>query len=113
MDEKNVKFEDLLDNLNIDADDLPVEIQNKIDLFEDAWDDYEEADDEDESTLAELEARIEAMDNGICSDIKDYANKLKTQQSQQQPNMGNGGQPTAPSSDDDNKPAEKKDYLYW
>lgn len=115
MDEKNVKFEDLLDNLNIDADDLPVEIQNKIDLFEDAWDDYEEADDEDESVLSELEARIEAMDNGICSDIKDYANKLKAQQSQQQqqPNMGNGGQPATPSSGDDNKPTEKKDYLYW
>jgi hypothetical protein len=113
MEEKNVKFEDLLDTLNIDADDLPVEIQNKIDLFEDAWDDYEEADEDDESNVSELEARIEAMDNGICSDIKDFVNKMKSQQSQQQANMGNGGQAAPAENQDDNKPAEKKDYLFW
>jgi hypothetical protein len=109
MDEKNVKFEDLLDNLNIDADDLPIEIQRKIDIFEDAWDDYEEADEDDESNLTELEARIEAMDNGICADIQDYANKMKAQKAQQTAADGK----KLDDGEQKETPTEQKDYLYW
>jgi hypothetical protein len=88
--EENVKWEDFVKKNKISIKQLPESVQHKIEVFNDTFDEYEEEDDENETSLRDLEARLMALDNGILSDLESFVAKRKEQTP---PKAQNGGQP--------------------
>lgn len=102
METKNVAWEDLMEEKNLSIEELPEELQEKIKQYDNCYDEYLDLDDSD-SQILELEVKLTALDDGICSDLTGYClnkdkiqkereeeEKLAQQQAQQQPQ---GGQP--------------------
>jgi hypothetical protein len=77
METKNVAWEDLIEEKNLNIEELPEEIQSKISQYDEVFDEYNDMDDTD-SQILELEVKLTALDDGICSDLNAYcANKEK------------------------------------
>lgn len=71
--EDQLKLEVLLEKYEIGVDELPNEAQQKINEINDLIDDYEDAQDQEEES--EINNRIEALDNAVCSIIEDFLEK--------------------------------------
>lgn len=106
METKNVAWEDLMEEKNLSIEELPEELQQKIKQYDDCYDEYLDLDDTD-SQILELEVKLTALDDGICSDLTGYClnkekiqkekeeeEKLAQQQAQQQASaQPQGGEP--------------------
>jgi hypothetical protein len=103
------KHLDLLDEVSYDE--LPENVQIKVDNFEKTLDEYEELDeddDENEAEIRDLELKLESLDEGLFNDLTSFIQsreKEKENQSQQQQggnsdDNNNGGDNNPPASDD-------------
>jgi hypothetical protein len=75
--EDNVKWEEFVNEHDINVEELPDNVKHKIEIFEETFSDYEATDDEDETALRDFEAKLNALDNGILSDLQSFIEKKK------------------------------------
>lgn len=111
--EENVKWEEFVDEHDIDVRELPENVKHKIEKFEELYEEYESTDDEDENKLTDLEARLMAMDNGIVSDLQSFVAKKKSEEPAPKPTpqAGDGGQtPPAPPQ---HQASDKPSWAFW
>lgn len=95
MEENSVKWEVFLEENKIDESKLPENVQHKIEQFNSLFEEYDELDDDaSDHQISEMEARLNAMDNGILSDLQSYVEKAKKE---------------AESNSDDTAEASKKE----
>jgi hypothetical protein len=79
--ELDVKWEVFAEENKINLYELPEKIQQEIELFEDAFSDYEELEDHNEKDIRNLELILTKMDNGILNNLQTFVatQKLKIQ----------------------------------
>ena len=96
MENESVKWESILNKHNLEVSELPQNVQKKIETFESLFEEYEELNDDDENAIADTEAKLLALDNGISSDIQSYIDEKKE--------MSNGG-----NVEQENKPEKTQE----
>ena len=116
--EENVKWEEFVDEHDIDVRELPENVKHKIEKFEELYEEYESTDDDDENKLTDLEARLMAMDNGIVSDLQSFVAKKKSEEPAPSatPQAGDGGQtPPAPPAQTppQHQASDKPSWAFW
>ena len=121
--EENLKWESYVVDQKIDVNQLSEKVKNKIHVFEETYKKYEEADENDETLIRDLEAELHARDEGIYSDLTSYvAERDKAAQKQQQNSnsnqeLGNGGKTEestgSQSGESANKPTNKPSWRFW
>ena len=111
--EDNCKWEEFIDEHNIDINDLPENVQHKIDKYEETYTEYEQTDDEHEES--ELEARLTAMDNGIVSDLQSFVEKKKSEEPAPTPTpqAGDGGQTPPTPTPPQHQASDKPSWAFW
>lgn len=111
--EDTIKWEEFIDEHNIDIKDLPENVQHKIDKFEETYAEYEQTDDEHEES--ELEARLTAMDNGIVSDLQSFVEKKKSEEPAPTPTpqAGDGGQTPPTPTPPQHQASDKPSWAFW
>jgi hypothetical protein len=113
--EENVKWEEFVDEHDIDVRELPDNVKHKIEKFEELYEEYEGTDDDDENKLTDLEARIMAMDNGIVSDLQSFVAKKKTEEPAPNPTpqAGDGGQTPPAQTPPQHQASDKPSWAFW
>ena len=110
--EENPKWEDFIDDNNIDINDLPENVQHKIDKYEQTYQEYEATDDEHEES--DLELALTTMDNGIVSDLESFVAKRKEDEPAPTPKAEDGGQtPPAPPAPPQHQASDKPSWAFW
>jgi hypothetical protein len=112
--EENPKWEDFIDEHNIEIADLPENVQHKIDKYEEAYKEYESTDDEHEES--DLELTLTAMDNGILGDLESFLAERKKDEPAPTPNpkAEDGGQtPPAPPAPPQHQASDKPSWAFW
>lgn len=104
------KHLELLDEVSYDE--LPENVQIKVDNFEKTLDEYEELDeddDENEAEIRDLELKLESLDEGLFNDLSTYIqSREKQQQQSQNPKPDEGGQ-----SNDEPVAEDKPSWRFW
>jgi hypothetical protein len=118
MEEAVVKWEAFVKEHNIKTDDLPDNVQHKIQNFEEAYSEYEEIEetDENESAIRNLELEIKAMDNGILNDLQSFhaQKKASAPKGDETPKAGDGGQtPPTPPTPPQHQASDKPSWAFW
>jgi hypothetical protein len=113
--EDNVKWEEFVQEHKIDIDELPENVQHKIEVFEDKYAEYEAADDEDENLISDLELALTTMDNGILSELQSYvANKKDSKEQTPEPSKAENGGQTPPNPEPPKHQAsDKPSWAFW
>lgn len=113
--EENVKWEEFVDEHDIDVRELPENVKHKIEKFEELYEEYEGTDDDDENKLTDLEARIMAMDNGIVSDLQSFVAKKKSEEPAPTPTpqAGDGGQTPPAQTPPQHQASDKPSWAFW
>jgi hypothetical protein len=111
--EDNCKWEEFIDEHNIDINDLPENVQHKIDKYEETFSEYEQTD--DEHLESELEARLMALDNGIVSDLESFVEKKKSEEPAPSatPKAGDGGQTPPTPTPPQHQASDKPSWAFW
>jgi len=117
MSENSVKFEILLESKNLDVDDLPQKIQEKIANFDSVYETYEKADEGSEEEK-DAYARLKAMDEGITNDIKSFIEQKEKEAANNPPaNNPPANNPPAnnpPANNPTEEPTEgKPSWAFW
>lgn len=100
-------------------DELPQNVQTKLDNFEklvEEYDELDEDDEENESRISDLELKMEAMDNGLYADIESYISERAKAQSQENQNEGqNDGNSNEGNSQKSEEVthSEKPSWRFW
>lgn len=83
--EIELKFENYIEDYDIDVNELSEKIQQKIERINELCDDYEQldGDDDNEEEGDELLLQIQAMDDGICRDLEPIIEKIAQEQEQE------------------------------
>lgn len=89
-----LKFEDLIEENDLDESQFSDRLKQKIQQIEDLCDAYEECEEEEEEDIL---LKIQAMDDGICADLGSVIAKMKAEEEEEISNdaenkMSNGGQ---------------------
>lgn len=113
--EENVKWEEFVDEHDIDVRELPENVKHKIEKFEELYEEYESTDDDDENKLTDLEARLMAMDNGIVSDLQSFVAKKKSEAPAPTPTpqAGDGGQTPPAQTPPQHQTSDKPSWAFW
>lgn len=113
--EENVKWEEFLSEHNINVKELPENVQHKIEKFEETYEEYDKADDNDETILRDLEAKLMALDNGIVSDLESFVEKKKSEQpaSNSTPKAADGGQTPPAQTPPQHQASDKPSWAFW
>lgn len=113
-----VKWEQFVNENDIDVNELPENVQHKIEMFEETYSEYDATDDDEETALRDLEVKLSALDNGILSDLQSFVAKRKTEASSRAPKAEKGGQtPPAPVDTPPAPPqhqaSDKPSWAFW
>ena len=90
-----LKYEDLIEEFDLDESQFSERLQQKIAQIEEPCDEFDECDEEDED---ELLLKIQTMDDGICSDLDSIIAKMQEDEAKEEENkpqdnkMSEGGQ---------------------
>ena len=118
MSQEQVKWEAFVKEHKINTDDLPENVQSKIEKWEEAYDQYDELEDNDENqtALRNLELEMKTMDNGILSDLESFHAKQKESAPKEgeTPQAGDGGQtPPTPPTPPQHQASDKPSWAFW
>jgi len=109
------KHLELLDEVSYEE--LPENVQIKVDNFEKTLEEYEELDeddDENEAEIRDLELKLESLDEGLFNDISSYIEARKTEQQQQHQQQSQEGDKSGESNKNDNPVSEDKpSWRFW
>lgn len=120
--EDNVKWEEFVDEHDINVKELPENVQHKIEVFEETYSEYESTDDEEETALRDLEAKLMALDNGILSDLQSFVAKKKEsapaeganpKDGEQTPKAEDGGQTPPAQTPPQHQTSDKPSWAFW
>jgi hypothetical protein len=113
--EDNVKWEEFVDEHNIDVEELPENVQHKIEIFEETYSEYEDTDDDDEVATRDLEAKLMALDNGILSDLQSFVAKQKANAPAPSatPKAEDGGQTPPTPTPPQHQASDKPSWAFW
>ena len=113
--EESVKWEDFVMEHKIDARELPDNVKHKIEKFEETYEEYEATDDNEETKLRDLEAKLMAMDNGIVSDLESFVAKKKSEEPapNSTPQAGDGGQTPPAQTPPKHQASDKPSWAFW
>lgn len=117
--EDNVKWEEFVKEHNIDVEELPENVQHKIEVFEETYSEYEATDDEEETLIRDLEAKLMAMDNGILSELQSFVAKRKkdepapTPTPTPTPKAEDGGQTPPAQTPPQHQASDKPSWAFW
>jgi hypothetical protein len=112
-DSPTVLWEDMITEHSINIDELPEKTKGKIANFDKLYAEYEacEANSKEEETL---EQQLDALDQGIVSDLKSYVAEKQAKEdeaSKANPAMANGGQ--ASTNTQANTPSTSEETPSW
>jgi hypothetical protein len=113
--EDNVKWEEFVDEHDINVKELPENVQHKIEVFEETYSEYESTDDEEETALRDLEAKLNALDNGILSDLQSFVAKQKANAPAPNatPKAEDGGQTPPAQTPPQHQTSDKPSWAFW
>ena len=113
--EESVKWEEFAMEHKIDARELPESVQHKIEKFEETYQEYEKTDDNEETTLRDLEAKLMALDNGIVSDLESFVEKKKSEEPAPTPTpqAADGGQTPPTPTPPQHQASDKPSWAFW
>ena len=119
--EDNLKWESYVIEQKIDLTKVSEKIKNKIQVFEETYKNYEEADENDEAAIRDLEAKLHSNDEGIYLDLTSYVEERdkqadsSTQAAATPPKAEDGGITPSNSEKDLNssKIAQKPSWRFW
>jgi hypothetical protein len=119
--EDTVKWEEFINEHNINISDLPENVQHKIDKYEETFEQYQETDDENEEN--DLELSLKTMDNGILNDLESFIAKPKSDEPDPKadpaPKAADGGQTppptpaTAAQTPPQHQASDKPSWAFW
>jgi hypothetical protein len=107
--EINLKYEDLMEDYQIDENNLPQKVQQKIQKINELCDEFEQCEEEEEDDLL---LQIKALDNGICADLEPICDKIDEEENEKvmlEANKNNPAQNEAQKNTDSEKPS----WLFW
>lgn len=90
-----LKYEDLIEQNDLDESQFSERLQQKIAQIEELCDEFDECEEEEED---ELLLKIQTMDDGICSDLDSIIAKMQEDEAKEEENkpqdnkMSDGGQ---------------------
>jgi len=119
MEEAVLKWEAFVKEHDIETDDLPENVQRKIEKFEEAYSEYEELEetDENETAIRNLELEIKTMDNGILSDLQSFVAKREKEQPAPTPKptqqAADGGQTPPAPTPPQHQTSDKPSWAFW
>ena len=110
-----VKWEQFVNDNDIDVQELPENVKHKIEVFEETYSEYEGTDDEDETALRDLEAKLNALDNGILSDLQSFVAKKKDSAPAEgaNPKAEDGGQTPPAQTPPQHQASDKPSWAFW
>lgn len=113
--EDNCKWEEFVKEHEINIHELPENVQHKIDVFEETYSEYEATDDEEETLIRDLEAKMMAMDNGILSDLQSFVAKKKDSAPAPNatPKAEDGGQTPPAQTPPQHQASDKPSWAFW
>jgi hypothetical protein len=112
--EDTCKWEEFINEHKIKIEELPENVQHKIQIFEETFAEYEATDDEEEIQIRDLEAKMMAQDNGIMSDLESFVAKRKENEPAPTPKAEDGGQtPPAPPAPPQHQASDKPSWAFW
>jgi len=113
--EDNVKWEEFVKEHKIKVQELPENVQHKIDVFEETYSEYESTDDEEETLIRDLEAKLMAMDNGILSELQSFVAKKKESAPAENPTpkAEDGGQTPPAQTPPQHQTSDKPSWAFW
>jgi len=113
--EDNCKWEEFVKEHEIDIHELPENVQHKIDVFEETYSEYEATDDEEETLIRDLEAKMMAMDNGILSDLQSFLaqQKANAPAPSATPKAEDGGQTPPAPTPPQHQTSDKPSWAFW
>jgi hypothetical protein len=102
-----LKFENLIEENDLDESQFSERLKQKIQQIEDLCDAYEECEEEEEE---EVLLKIQAMDDGICADLDSIIAKMRAEEDEDDDNktqnkMSDGGQT--------NTNSESPSWRFW
>lgn len=116
--EDTVKWEEFINEHDINISDLPENVQHKIDKYEETFEEYQETD--DEQLEEQLELTLKTMDNGILNDLQSFIAKSKSDEpdpnANPTPKAAEGGQtPPAPAAQTppQHQSSDKPSWAFW
>lgn len=113
--EDNVKWEEFVEEHKIDVRELPDNVKHKIEVFEETYSEYESTDDEEETLIRDLEAKLMALDNGIVSDLQSFLAKKKESAPAENPTpkAEDGGQTPPAQTPPQHQTSDKPSWAFW
>jgi hypothetical protein len=110
-----VKWEQFVNDNDIDVKELPENVQHKIEIFEETYSEYEGTDDNEETALRDLEAKLNALDNGILSDLQSFVAKKKESAPAEGANSKaeDGGQTPPAQTPPQHQTSDKPSWAFW
>jgi hypothetical protein len=110
-----VKWEQFVNDNDIDVKELPENVQHKIEIFEETYSEYEGTDDNEETALRDLEAKLNALDNGILSDLQSFVAKKKESAPAENPTpkAEDGGQTPPAQTPPQHQASDKPSWAFW
>jgi Skp family chaperone for outer membrane proteins len=94
-DSPTVRWEDMLEEHNVNPSELPEKIQHKIGNYDKIYAEYDQAE-EGSKEFNDFENQLEALDNGIVIDLQTFIAEKKAKEDEEaskaNPAMANGGQ---------------------
>lgn len=118
MSQEQVKWEMFVKEHKIEFNDLPENVQSKVQKFNETYDEYDELEDteENQTALRNLELEMKTMDNGILSDLESFHAKQKESapEGEPTPQAGDGGQtPPTPPTPPQHQASDKPSWAFW
>jgi len=120
--EDNVKWEDFVNEHKINVQELPENVKHKIEVFEETFSDYEATDEDEETAIRDLEAKLMALDNGILSDLQSFVAKkkdsaptedAKPKDGVEAPKAEHGGQTPPAQKPPQHQASDKPSWAFW
>jgi hypothetical protein len=120
--EDTCKWEVFVKEHKIKIEELPENVQHKIDVFEETYSEYESTDDEEETLIRDLEAKLMAMDNGILSELQSFVAKKKESTPAEgtnpkaegaTPKAEDGGQTPPTPTPPQHQTSDKPSWAFW
>jgi len=110
-----VKWEQFVNDNDIDVQELPENVQHKIEIFEETYSDYEATDDSEETALRDFEAKLNALDNGILSDLQSFVASKKDSAPAEgaTPKAEDGGQTPPAPTPPQHQTSDKPSWAFW